>query len=1246
MNKWNDAQQSVLDSLEENKNILVSAAAGSGKTAVLVERIIRTVLQEKAEIDEILVCTFTKAAAAQMKEKIIKALEKEASQSPDGSMARQLMKAETADIMTIDSFCNKIVKENFNLAGMDPAFEICDSEEIALLKEDILDQVMDEHYKNDKEFNLLASFLISRSINDENIRNIILDLHKISESYAIPEKWLQSVASEYEDMESGKEVSWITEYIKYLKTVLMGYSNYLKQRADFFLQDISGINQNTAEKIYDVYSADSIKLRNISEKDSLKDMIIEAESEKWKNFPKKPMQEIYGEDYVKKLSSERDDIKSLVKSILTTQQLKDECQKNEGFIRSLVNVTLDFREALQKEKDRNRKYEFSDISHAAFNILYNVEEDRPSAVGIRMSEIYKYIYIDEYQDSNDLQENILNAVARFDENGNINNVFMVGDIKQSIYRFRLARPALFTEKANRYGNDVAGKLITLNMNYRSRRSVLEATNHIFREVMSRDFGGVDYDESAALHVPSEESYLTNYPDALQGENVSGIPELIMVDQNIIEDSEEPDLSEEELEATIIGRKILEIVNGSSDGKIKPLFIRNENFNKDRPVSENNPVYRKAGFGDIVILQRKVNGTGNMTRIYEQMGIPVTLEDGKGYFDAMEVVTVLSVLRVIDNIQQDIPLASVLLSPIGGFSDDDLALITSLSDDRYSSLADRISAFEESDVEKSLAFKCKRIRELIRDWSEIKPFISISRLIDRVMKDTGYLEYVAAMSDGKRRVANIKMLKVRADHFESVRTGGLLDYLRYIDKCKIHNIDYGEASSGDNRSDTVRVMSIHKSKGLEFPVVIAARLGKGFILKDTQGDVVVTSDYGTALTRFTLLDNGVKLKEKSLKKSVCKLLNDKDVKEEEARLLYVAMTRAKEKLIMTGSFKDEVPATPMLAKSMLDYVRYSININDPTGVIEVKQVTKYDAAGDFEKIYKKRSYDYSKDIENVFADIEKAAENISLENNPYDNIYPYEIMTQSKAKLSVSEIKHSEMEKNVLINPDEETELTVSESYEGEVTVSEQDSSEMEENQEELKVLEEMRVRAATRGTVIHSLFENLNYGAVSSKKELAEEFRRILSNGSYSEEERGLINTERLAVFYSGKEDSLFSRMKTAFLSGKLMREQQFIAGLTNNEIPGREETECDDVTVIQGIIDAFFYEGDDDHIILVDYKTDNVKDGKELLGRYASQMYLYGLVLEKLTGHVVKDVILYSTRFGEVHYPDWRTYNSVTNKQ
>ena len=1232
MPSWNKKQQEVLDSIKDKQNILVSAAAGSGKTAVLVERIIEMVENGLAGIDEILVVTFTKAAAAQMKGKIIKSLEEKASTDPDGVIAGQLLRAEDADIMTIDSFCNKIVRENFSLAGMDPSFEIYDAEEVKLLKDDVLDGVLDKVLNEDDTIKELAGFMMSKSIEDDDLKSIVLRIANISESFADPDKWLDRAYKETE-VESLNEDRWFWEYKNYVLSLAMESYDYFKEQYTYFDSVKNPENEKIIDAMLSMYKKDMDVMSGIIDSNSLLE-IKESLPSRWAAFPAKKLNEIYDFDFVDRLKSDKELIKSIFKVVFTEDDIKDEIEASAGYIRSLIKLVRDFRNAMMVEKTKMKRYEFSDVAHAAYNILFDGEKEERTEVGLRISKQYKYIYIDEYQDSSDLQESILNAVATYDKNGYPANVFMVGDVKQSIYRFRMAKPELFNQKADMYGVGQHGKLINLNMNYRSRVEILDATNFVMQSVMKRTFGGIEYNDDVALHRPDDEVYFDNYPECPDESGVGGKPEIYMIDVGKHDDEDKSKnidiykYTNDEIEAIKIGEIIREIIDGNPETGKQPAMVLNEDFNPKKPESEKNSRYRRAKYGDIVILQRAIKGSTPMVRIYEQMGIPVIVDDPSGYFEALEIMTMMSVLRVIDNIEQDIPLASVLLSRIGKMTDTELATVVSLSVDPKMSLADKCMLFvegyinNESDEELCMiAEKLKETFDLIDKWSGLRPYVSIATLIDYIIADTQYDCFVAAMPEGKRRAMNLKLLRYRALSFESGRNVGLLDFIRYIDKCAMKDMEFSEAQIMDDVENMVHITSIHKSKGLEYPIVIVARMGKNFNLRDMSSTVVADSDYYIAMDRLRFVNDRMMMRQQSVKKSVVKMLSDKDSMAEETRLLYVAMTRAKEKLYLTGTYKKDEAPLVVLNKSLMGYLRFALRKDGVEDYLVLHETDNITLADHFVKKYSKRSVDYFKDIVKLREDIvnerlnSEPAEN---EVNPYDYIYPFEKSTTEKSKRSVSEIKHMEMESNLVML--DESDVIVS-------------------NESDMEV-----GGGAKRGTLTHELFERLDYGKVTSKDGLVDEFERILSDDRYTDEDRQLVNKAFLSSFYSEDGNSLFSRMKKAFLSGKLYREKQFITGISNEDLPPTarfgEDVPSEDFVIVQGIIDAFFYEGDD--IVLVDYKTDKVKEKQELIDRYGSQMYLYAMTLEKLTGHKVKDVILYSTRLGEVSYPEWRNYGTI----
>jgi len=1327
---WNKKQQQILDSLESglDKDILVAAAAGSGKTAVLVERIIRSIVSGKTSIDEILVVTFTNAAAAQMKEKIIKALEKKATETGSSELMRQLAIAESADIMTLDSFCNKVASEYFSVAGIDPGFSILDGEELVLLTEDVMDRVLVTYYE-DGRFTDLIHYVNGKVIRDSEFKRLIKNLLSKAGSFAEPDRWLRESADVLSDV---MKDDLYTAYLESTKQLIKDAADEM----DALCMRYGAMRSETSDdalvkaltKICTALEKASSKCRLMASKNSLDEIreIHEDKATKWPAFPKGDIEKLLGQADKEAIYSASDMIKKIAKTLPTESELVEEYKLLQGFAELIVDVCLAVSESLLTEKKKRRRFDFSDIEHFAYNILADEESHAAEAFMDR----YKYIYIDEYQDSNDLQENLIQRIARRDDKGRTDNVFMVGDVKQCIYKFRQARPELFTDKQGRFAEypntsgetaaekfaDADGLLMNLNMNYRSRVDVLEATNFVFGRVMTGYLGGIVYDDAARLNKPDDADYYEHYPQTpADSEAYDYKPEYIIIEDS--EDDKHDDISTEVLEATAIARRIKELVGS--------LMVLNEEYDKDKPESEDNPIYRPARYSDVVILQRKLKGITPMLRTYEKAGVPAVVLESSGYFDAVEIHTLLAVLSVIDNIYQDVPYASVLMSDICGLTENDMTIIkiltpkyvktfagrcmlftnmyggeadekidgvvtnqgskTAASDkETAEKLIDEVSSEAEDTAEdelrearaavpdekvREIADKLKRINDLIRHWKDISPYISIAELIERVLMDTRYDVFASAMFDGDRRIGNIRMLIMRAANYESKGRRSLFEFLRYIEKCKLNDQDFGEA--GVSEADAVHIISMHKSKGLEYPIVILPCMEKEFNMMDTEGSVVVDSDYHISMD-YLLDRGGVLVKHTGKRKQMMTSMMKQSVRAEEARLLYVAMTRAKEKLIIIGK-KKKVPKSGMLrglsalvnADSMSDYLSVAMEDSDFEKYFRVTYMntaelcTLYDSYSSIGSNYMTRLGE-ARDLIAVdtavtdisATDISAVVTAAKTDVNPYDYIYPYFNATRCKSKRSVSEIKAAKYS-------EEESRMA---RY--------RDIKKRDEVRLGVDVGEKLDISggsAAIHGTITHYVMEQLDYDRISSREDMAAEIRRIIGESTFTDEELDGYDYNLVTGFYSDKPDSLFVRMKSAAADGRLYREQQFMVGLTEDEIPGGEKlssveggealngvgaadrTEAgtydktgsvengvsdaaSDRVIVQGIIDAYFYEDGD--IVLVDYKTDKVKAPQELLDRYMTQLYLYKETLEKLTGHTVKETMIYSYRLGEIICP------------
>ena len=1285
MTKWNDSQQMVLDSLEENSNVLVAAAAGSGKTAVLVERIIRSIREEKCNIDELLVVTFMKDAAAQMKAKIIKALEKLCADGGDAQLIKQLAIADRADINTIDSFCNRVVKENFSVLGIDPAFDLYDSAEAKMIHEDVLQDCFEKWYNTDPEFSKLSKLFIKRGIDDSLLRQIILKIFSVSQSYANEKGFYEKLRKEAAiEAETVGDEKWVKSVVDDVFIRVDGIREELNNMRDHYKELLESEDKEAAEMMIKMISAD-IDYIDCAKAFDTPDKILEYADNSLERFngKKKCTAAFEGEvDYYDNL---RKEIRTELKTLPSIEELEEEMESNRELTLQLLDYTEKYAAALISEKTKNRKYEFGDIAHFAYRILHDEETGEISPVAERLRDNYKYIYIDEYQDSNDLQEEILTSIARRDENGYPYNIFMVGDVKQSIYRFRLAKPRLFMDKFDNYKDGkTPGRLINLNMNYRSRREILEGTNFIFRNLMRREFGRIDYDIDAELKTPAEEDYLKNYPPAEEGLNVGGLPEIILIsdaadgdedtlgagenaaaqydsdasdgDNTEVEEDDnltgaEDFISKEELEAVVIADKINEIVHGDEKKGISPLYIVNEKFDSERPEGPDNQRYRRAGYGDITILMGIVSGAENMIDIFEKKGISARLDYSKGYFDAAEIVTMVSILNVIDNSRMDIPYASVLLSSIGGLTEPELALIVTRRPKRRRYMYDMCVDFENAYIDSEetnlaeVAAKLRHINGYLNSWKEIKSFVTIAELIDRILADTNYLLFVSSMPQGNIRLSNLRMLRYKAECFEKSGFTSLFDFLRYIDKCKIHDEGFGDSGASGDIGNSVQITSIHKSKGLEYPVVILARAGKGFNDQDYKSPVIVDPEQGAAHDVYEVKESGICIKKAGIKRKCLISAMMKEDIAERMRLLYVAMTRAKEKLIITGvTSKDNEGLGYSLGelgkmRNFVDMILPAVNLEGFDKHFKFTTVSKAEELkASFGDDSSKQLRDKNEVYEILEKEIDKEKEAIRKNGetavNPYEVDYPYTAAIRTVSKTAVTKLEKNYIEKK-------SAEQESKESPESQLMIVTDDGQIVESDYRDNDVSQEdyaagQAKAAMRRGTVVHKVLELLDYSKVDSISDMDAEIDRIMARNFFTDEDRANLNRRLLHNFYSDDESSLFRRMKKASAEGCLYREKSFFMGMKPDKIPGfdlKKESFGDDIVTVQGTMDAFFYEKNPDGslgITLVDYKTDRVRSGSELIERYSVQLYLYSVSLSMITDAKINGIIFYCLALGE----------------
>ena len=877
--QWTEEQRQVIEL--GGRNILVSAAAGSGKTAVLVERIITMLTRKEnpVDVDRLLIVTFTEAAAAEMKERIRQAIEDQAEKRPeDANLNRQATLIHSAQITTIHSFCLSVIREHFHTIDLDPAFRIGEEGELKLLRGDVMQEMLEQYYEEaDPEFlNLVESYGGSRD--DKKIEELIERLYEFSRSYPEPDRWLAECVHAYE-VENMEELQ-ATVYYQAMQKNMVGYMAGAKE---LLQQGLAVCMAPDGPQMYmDALEDDLHQIERLEQAEGYEETYEAIQRINWKRLASNRKNQASEEkaNFVKRV---RDNVKDMIKDLkslyyeLPGEDVLAEIGRCRPYMQMLARLTTDFSKRFEEIKRSRNMIDFDDMEQYAMRILTREEDGRlvPSKVAEEYQKQFYEIMIDEYQDSNLIQETILTSVSG--KWTGRNNIFMVGDVKQSIYRFRLSRPELFMEKYDSYTlTDGPEQRIDLHKNFRSRKEVLAGANDIFQQIMIRDLGGVEYDDRAALYPGA------SYPE-ISDPQADNIPELILVD---IEDDVESGadvekLSNREKEASVIAGRIHELIR--------------HQIVKDKKTEQMRP----AEFRDIVILTRSMKGYADVyMEVLKKEGIPVYAGSSEGYFETREIGVLLDYLRILNNKRQDVPLASVLRSIFGHMTDEELARIKGNYRDKPFHQAVSCYAKEGSDeVIKSKLVTCL---EQMEHFRRMIPYTALHRLLDKIMQETGYRDYISALPAGEQRAANLDMLLEKARTFESSSYKGVFHFIRYVEQLQKYEIDYGEANTADEQSNTVRLMSIHKSKGLEFPIVIVAGMGKQFNRQDSKGDVLMHASLGIGLES---VDLETRTKCPTLIRNVIAREEVLESMGEELRVLYVALTRAKEKLIVTGTLSD-------------------------------------------------------------------------------------------------------------------------------------------------------------------------------------------------------------------------------------------------------------------------------------------------------------------------------------------------------
>lgn len=1251
--KFTPEQQRVIEL--HNSNILVSAAAGSGKTAVLVERIIRMICdgEHPADIDRLLIVTFTNAAAAEMRERIAAGITARLETDPGNEhIQKQSALLHNAQITTIDSFSLFLIRNHFNEIGLDPDFRVADEGEIKLLQQEVLAQLLEDAYAGQfvpeapEQFHVCVEYFCPGG-RESVLEQHILNLSRYAGSFPWPAEWLEERKNDYAagDMEA---------------LVCSDYGQYLTERVN---RTVEGCLEKLREVKrlcelpdgpYMYGELTEAEIEQLERLTSCKDLEEQAAKIPAVIFARLPSKKDDSVDPAKRelakaiRNSVKDTLSDLSESYFKTplELAVEQGKACREPLRMLLDLVLEFDRRLLAAKQERHLIDFSDMEHYALQILLKrekVEEsdgtgtDRtetkyrivPSDVAMEYRQYFQEILIDEYQDSNLVQEYLLSAISG-EEEGRYNR-FMVGDVKQSIYKFRLARPELFLEKYDTYQETGDLCRIDLAKNFRSRIQVVDAVNGVFSRIMSREIGGIAYDDKAALYpgavYPAQEDpaygselLLIRKPEKGEREE-SGIGEQHAEGAGVLVDYD----NVRQLEALAIAARIKQL-KGS-------LQVMEKSTGELRPVR----------YSDMVILLRTTSGWDEeFKKILEQQGIPVYITSKTGYFGALEVQELLQFLRVLDNPRQDIPLFGVMQSVFGGFTQEEIAQIRSGGEGHsrkrmtlYEALKEVAQSGRTEDTE--LSIKANDFLQRIDHYRNLTPYTSIRDLLQRILDDYDYLNYVTALPTGSKRRANVEMLLTKASAFEKTSYFGLFHFIRYMEQLEKYDVDYGEADTLDENADVVRIMSIHKSKGLEFPVVFVSGLSKRFNMQDANQSLIVDMDLGVAVD---YVDSVRRIKNKTLRRAVLSAKMKEDNLAEELRVLYVALTRAREKLILTSVLEkaeEKWELSQMTGQEKLTYLDFCeagsymdflLPILPKTG-IAVKTLRTEDLAAE-ELGEQLRMGDRREQLRLI------ACGETPLTGDPEENErklmhlrerfayqYPHPGLQKLYTKTTVSELKIAAM--------------------------AEKDEAAFHTFEEKEVVpyipgfrREQEKVSGAVRGNAFHRTMELLDFTYLFTESGLFtgcpnnyEEYRRGLDKNRLQNRLEEFLQREtvslRLTEEYAKAvslpkilnflEQELAYRMWRAQEQGLLYREQPFVLGIDAKRLdPDLPEGEK---VLIQGIIDVFFIE--DGEIVLLDYKTDVIDSLEALWNRYNVQIQYYEEALTKLMQMPVKERILYS---------------------
>ena len=1207
MPEWTKEQKRAIE--EKGNNILVAAAAGSGKTTVLVERVIQKIIKDRIDIDRLLIVTFTNAAASEMRERILNALYKEIDKNPtDIHLQKQIVLLNKANICTIDAFCLEIIKNNFFEIGISSNFRIADNIELELLKQEAMEDLFEKLYLDrDKKFEKLIDIYAGYK-GDETLKELIFKIYDNIQSNPFQYEWLDEKI-EYFNVKKHIEEDFSKS--KWGKVLIENYRNEIIDEINS-LKVIKNRLQNYTEleKYYNVINNDIDGLNDV--KNSLNNWDEAYNVSNNLKFKTWPTDKKVTMDLKDEAKSARDIIKEKYNKITkktfiyNSKEAYQDIYEMYDILKNLGDLVVKFAKCFEEKKLEKNIMDFGDIEHNALKILIKKDKNGnyiPSEIAEKLKDKFEEIAIDEYQDSNLIQEYILTSISKG------NNIFMVGDVKQSIYKFRQARPELFLEKYETYSNDISengikGVKIQLFKNFRSRKSVIDLTNLLFDNIMSKKLGDIEYTKQEYLN------FVANFQDSEDNKNKAELHIIDLKnsqkeDESIYEDDiyEDEDKLEEnkklekpEIEAKYVAGEIKRII----DSEYK--------------IYDKNVGYRNIQYKDIVILLR---ATSMVSNIYEKelydIGIPVYSDTGEDYLETLEIQRIISLLKIIDNPYQDIPLLTVLRSPIFDFSDEELTTIRLVNRENYF-YKTMEEAIENNSLEDSTKNKIKNLISSIEKWREEEKYLKLNELIWKIYIDTGYYSYVGLTKNGELKQANLKLLFEKAKDYEKISFKGLFNFVKYIEKIKKSNADMNSAKIIGENENVVRIMSIHKSKGLEFPVVFLCRSDKNINMRSLNENILLDQDLGIG-PKYINYER--KIEYNTAAREAVRLKSKNESISEEMRILYVALTRAKEKLIIVGiknDYEKDIDNKKELLKiyekeqnnkinhllvqkytSYLDWLElmYLNNIQNINDYLEMKIINEDEINIELEQKNEEYRLEFSKDKE-----LNKLDETLNWE-------YKYILDTLVPSKTSVTKIKK-------LINLENKDKL------EKIIAIDDNENNNALEIKPEF--MKDEKITQAQKGTIIHLCLQKLDLKRNYNMSDIVDLINKLEYQNIITNQERKSININKIKNFV----DSEFAeRIRNAKF---IEKEKPFYTYVKAKDIYNNSSEEN---ILVQGIIDLYFIEKNG-NVVLVDYKTDYVTNENELIEKYKTQLELYKNALEKSLNKKIKDTFIYSVYLGK----------------